>query len=464
MSPAPPKGILVLPFSSLKAASPALAHPSRWHGVVPLTLEEFTYGFVNTFSPEDAAGRVREVRRPRDRPDLLRGGFANFHFHPPTEVHFKSGERAPLLIVGAEKDHTVPASLSRKQYEKYEKSTRRPTTSSSGAAAPDDGRRRLGGDRGRDRELDRRRDLDPGCTGGGHLGVEGPHALPGGDRRNRVHRCSPRPVGPSRRSAARGRRRLVAESARAAAAELGADRAFESAEELVRDPDVDVVHICTPNHLHLPLAEAALAAGKHVICEKPLALDAGQARNGSRGRGRRGAGSRVPFVYRYYPTVREARERVERARPDAAAAARHLSAGLAPSPTTTTGAWTTLGGASRAFADIGSHWCDLAEFVSGHRITRLSARMLTAVPERVGAAGRKALLAGPRRRWERAPVTTEDAVVVQFETDAGAIGATSLISQISAGRKNRLWIELDGAEETLRLRPGAARRALVWPP
>ena len=51
MSPAPPKGILVLPFSSLKAASPALAHPSRWHGIVPLTLEEFTYGFVNTFSP-----------------------------------------------------------------------------------------------------------------------------------------------------------------------------------------------------------------------------------------------------------------------------------------------------------------------------------------------------------------------------------------------------------------------------
>src|SRR5829696_10588771 len=64
------------------------------------------------------------------------------------------------------------------------------------------------------------------------------------------------------------------ESAQVAAAELGADRAFDSAEEMVRDPAVDVVHICTPNHLHLPLAEAALAAGKHVICEKPLALDA----------------------------------------------------------------------------------------------------------------------------------------------------------------------------------------------
>ena len=58
-----------------------------------------------------------------------------------------------------------------------------------------------------------------------------------------------------------------------AARRLGAERAFASGEALVESPDVDVVHICTPNHLHLPLAEAALAAGKHVICEKPLAVD-----------------------------------------------------------------------------------------------------------------------------------------------------------------------------------------------
>jgi predicted dehydrogenase len=64
------------------------------------------------------------------------------------------------------------------------------------------------------------------------------------------------------------------ERAARAAAELRVGRAFASSEELVAADDVDVVHICTPNHLHLPLAEAALAAGKHVICEKPLALDA----------------------------------------------------------------------------------------------------------------------------------------------------------------------------------------------
>jgi len=119
MSPAPPKGILALPFSTLKAGSPALAHPSKWHGVVPLTLEEYTYGFVNTFSPEDAAAAYERYAVPETGQIFYEAGFANFHLHPPTEVHFKRGDRAPLLIVGAEKDHTVPASLSHKQYEKY---------------------------------------------------------------------------------------------------------------------------------------------------------------------------------------------------------------------------------------------------------------------------------------------------------------------------------------------------------
>jgi pimeloyl-ACP methyl ester carboxylesterase len=122
MSPAPPKGVLVLPFSSLKAASPALAHPSRWHGIVPLTLEEFTFGFVNTFTPEAAAAAYERYAVPETGQIFYEAGFANFHLHPPTEVQFKRGDRAPLLIVGAEKDNTVPASLAKKQFEKYEKS------------------------------------------------------------------------------------------------------------------------------------------------------------------------------------------------------------------------------------------------------------------------------------------------------------------------------------------------------
>ncbi|HYI36905.1 MAG TPA: Gfo/Idh/MocA family oxidoreductase [Thermoleophilaceae bacterium] len=238
-------------------------------------------------------------------------------------------------------------------------------------------------------------------------------------------------------------------SAEDAAAVLGAERAFDSAEEMVRDPGVDVVHICTPNHLHLPLAEAALAAGKHVICEKPLALDGAGAQRLVDAASGSGLQAAVPFVYRYYPMVREARERVG----SGGAGALRLIHGsylqdwlLQPED----GNWRVdaqTGGASRAFADIGSHWCDLAEFVSGQRITRVCARMLTAVPERAGAEGRQAFASGGPS-GEMRPVTTEDAVVVQFETDAGALGSL-VASQVSAGRKNRLWIEFDGADESL---------------
>ncbi len=122
LSPAPPKGILVLPFSSLKAASPALAHPSTRRGIVTLTLEEFTYGFVNTSTPEDAAEAYERYAVPETGRIFYEAGFANFSLHPPTEVHFRNEQRAPLLIVGAGEDHTVPASVSRAQYKKYERS------------------------------------------------------------------------------------------------------------------------------------------------------------------------------------------------------------------------------------------------------------------------------------------------------------------------------------------------------
>jgi len=122
MSPAPAKGILKLPFSTLKAASPALAHPSKHHGIVPLTLEEFTYGFVNTFTEEKAKQAYERYAVPETGQILYEGASASFHLHPPTEVHFKLGERAPLLLVGATEDHTVPASLTKAQYKKYEHS------------------------------------------------------------------------------------------------------------------------------------------------------------------------------------------------------------------------------------------------------------------------------------------------------------------------------------------------------
>ena len=239
------------------------------------------------------------------------------------------------------------------------------------------------------------------------------------------------------------------ESAEAAAVSLRADRATASAEELVQDPELDVVHICTPNHLHQPLAEVALAAGKHVVCEKPLAMDAAGAESLVAAAASVDRQAAVPFVYRFYPTVREARERVrtgETGRVQLVHGTYLQDWLLRPED----GNWRveeSLGGSSRAFADIGSHWCDLAEFVTAQRIARLSARTLTTVPERLTGGDGHAFTGGDRS-GELRQVSTEDAAVVQFETDAGALGSV-VISQVSAGRKNRLWIEIDGSEEAL---------------
>jgi len=239
------------------------------------------------------------------------------------------------------------------------------------------------------------------------------------------------------------------ESAREAAPQLHAERAFESADELVASEDVDVVHVCAPNHLHVPLARAALKAGKHVICEKPLALDDDGAAQLVELASRLDLLGAVPFVYRYYPMVREARERLQDGRSGALRLLHgtYLQDWLSLPSDDNWRVDRALGGASRTFADIGSHWCDLAEFASGHRITRLSARTATAIGQRTEAAGRPAFGRGDGRGPMRS-VDTEDLAVVQFETDLGALGSV-VVSQISPGRKNRLWIEFDASEESL---------------
>src|SRR5215470_14558743 len=95
-----------------------------------------------------------------------------------------------------------------------------------------------------------------------------------------------------------------------AAASLGVARVFDSSEALASDPDVDVVHICTPNHLHAGLARRAIEAGKHVVCEKPLATSAAAAAQLVDLAARAGVVAAVPFVYRFHPVVREARARI----------------------------------------------------------------------------------------------------------------------------------------------------------
>jgi predicted dehydrogenase len=227
------------------------------------------------------------------------------------------------------------------------------------------------------------------------------------------------------------------ERSAAAAARLGAETAAESTEALVAADDVDVVHVCTPNVLHVPVATLALAAGKPVVCEKPLATSVEDARRVTAAAEQASVVASVPFVYRFYPSVREARARVAAGEtgPLRLLHGSYLQDWLSSSQDSNWRVDPRLGGASRAFGDIGVHWCDLMEFVTGHRITRLVARTLTAFERRPSASG-------------PGQVGTEDAATVLFQTDQGADGAV-VISQVSPGRKNRLWFSFDGAEASL---------------
>jgi predicted dehydrogenase len=239
------------------------------------------------------------------------------------------------------------------------------------------------------------------------------------------------------------------ERSRAAAQDLGAARA-DTAEALVAADDVDVVHIAAPNVLHEPLSSDAIEAGKHVVCEKPLATTLEGARRlvaALEGRPDRQVAT-VPFVYRFHPMVRELRARVEAG----AVGDVHLVHGsylqdwLLGADDWNWRVDPAEGGASRTFADIGSHWCDLVEYVTGHRIARLSARTATVLAERRRGDHRETFTSGGR--GEAVRVETEDLATMQFETDRGALGSV-VVSQVSPGRKNRLWVEVDGTEAAL---------------
>jgi predicted dehydrogenase len=247
------------------------------------------------------------------------------------------------------------------------------------------------------------------------------------------------------------------ERGKAAAQRLGVPRSFDSSADLAVSDEVDVVHVCTPNALHGELVRLALSAGKHVICEKPLSTTAHDAQSLSESAQGTGLVAAVPFVYRYHPMAAEARARVLSGStgPVRLIHGHYLQDWLSSPGDNNWRVDPAAGGESRAFADIGSHWCDLVEWVTGHRISELTASVQTVLPERDGAAagtfsGGSGVQGPADSAASAAPVavTTEDAVQVLFRTDRGASG-NLVVSQVSPGRKNRLWFEVDGSEASL---------------
>lgn len=221
----------------------------------------------------------------------------------------------------------------------------------------------------------------------------------------------------------------------AAADRIGADVAFDDVDALLADPAIDVVHVVTPNATHHELTARVLAAGKHVVCEKPLATTVADAVDLEQRATAAGVVATVPFVYRFHPMVREARARVAAGQVGQLFSVQgaYLQDWLLAADDDNWRVSTEAGGASRAFADIGSHLCDLLEFVTGDRLARVQALTSTVFAERASTG----------------PVHTEDLAGVLAQTHRGAV-VSLLVSQVAPGRKNGLMLELHGATESVR--------------
>jgi predicted dehydrogenase len=230
------------------------------------------------------------------------------------------------------------------------------------------------------------------------------------------------------------------------AGDWGVENAFATYDEVLVDRP-DVIHICTPNGTHYDYALRAIRAGINVVCEKPLAMTAPQAEELVAEARAAGVVATVPFSYRYHPLVRELRaRRIAGEFGDVNLVhGSYLQDWLLDPLSSSWRVDAASGGRSRAFADIGSHWCDLAEFISGERFAAVSA--VTSIAYATRPAPNGPSFGGSIAAVNAPPinVTTEDTAVATFRTISGKI-ANVVISQVAAGRKNRLWVEVDGSK------------------
>lgn len=236
---------------------------------------------------------------------------------------------------------------------------------------------------------------------------------------------------------------------------FGIPRVFRTADELIHSPDIQAIHNCTPNYVHYELNKKAMLAGKHLLSEKPLAMNSTeslQLMELAAANREQGILSGVCFNYRHYPLIAQVREM--------------LSSGSAGKVNLVCGGYAQdwllydtdynwrldplKNGPSRAIADIGSHWCDTLQYVLGRKITKVFADLKTVHPVR-----RKALFAetstftvSDTDDREEVQVETEDygSVLVHFE---GGSQGVFTVSQVSAGRKNRLYFEIAASRNTL---------------
>ncbi|HZT83168.1 MAG TPA: Gfo/Idh/MocA family oxidoreductase [Gemmataceae bacterium] len=240
---------------------------------------------------------------------------------------------------------------------------------------------------------------------------------------------------------------------RAAADALGIPRAYASFDELLADPAVSVVHLTSPNRFHFEQCKRALAAGKHVVCEKPLAMTAAETAELVALAEHSPAAAAVCYNVRFYPLNVEARQRVAAGE---LGPVFHVTGSYAQDWLLydTDFNWRVLaeeGGALRAVADIGTHWLDLVTTIAGLKVESVCADLHTVHPTRQRPKGSSETFKGKlgvARETQAIAIDTEDCGFVLLRFRGGASGCLG-VSQVTAGRKNCLRYEIAGAKAAL---------------
>jgi predicted dehydrogenase len=233
---------------------------------------------------------------------------------------------------------------------------------------------------------------------------------------------------------------------------LGVEKCYSTADELIADPEIEAIHNCTPNHLHLSINEKIILAGKHILSEKPLGISVDESSHllellkeypdiiaG------------VNFNYRMNPLVQDMKHRVEKGeigKPYLVHGS-YLQDWLLYDTDYNWRVEPEYGGASRAVADIGSHWMDTAQTIAGLKITEVFADITTIIPIRKKPVTEvETFSISKNLKYEAKKMLTEDyaAILVKFENDVSGI---FYCSQVSAGRKCFLNVEIDGSKSSL---------------
>ncbi len=239
----------------------------------------------------------------------------------------------------------------------------------------------------------------------------------------------------------------TAEAARKFADNLGIERSTGNYQDLIADADVSVVHICAPNDLHFAMADAAMRAGKHVLCEKPLASTVADASSMVALAKQKGLANCTLYNVRAYPQVQNMRRMCEAGEfGDIYVVQGTYSQDWLLYDTDWN--WRIEQGPSRTFADIGTHWCDLAEHITGQRITSLCADLHTFHKTRKKPKHSVETFAGKTlqpNEYDEVAIKSEDFGAMMFAMGENTRGSLT-VSQVSGGRKNRLFIEIFGSK------------------